>query len=390
MDEKPTILVCAEYYLPGFRAGGPIRSLSNLVEHLSEDFRFKVLTADRDHGVDEPYDEITYGDWMDVGPARVRYLSPAERSFPSVARLLAETDCDVVYVNSLYSTTYSLPAVVLSRFGLLGDSRVVVAPRGQLAPSAIAQGSSLKRPYLHAISASGLYDDVVWHATNEEEAARVRRWFGDSATIRIAPNLGTIPPDIGDVDYRPSPEGSLELVYLSRIHPVKNLDVVFELLNEVQGEVSFDIVGPVDDREYAERCERLGEQLPANVEVTFHGPVPPTEVVETIRRRDLFILPTQGENFGHVIFEALSAGTPALISDQTPWEEFAQRDAGWTVALDSPEVFAQHLQAAIDASPDQLREWGRNARRFAEQEADMAESVAKIRRVFETALGERG
>jgi len=386
MDEKPTILVCAEYYLPGFRAGGPIRSLSNLVEHLSDDFRFKVLTADRDHGVDEPYDDIHYGEWMEVGPAEVRYLSPAERSFPCVARLFRTIEYDLLYVNSLYSMTYSLPGVVLSKLGLLSRNSVVVAPRGQLASSAIAQGSPLKRPYLYTLFFSGLYDDVVWHATNDEEAEQVRRWFGNDARVRVAPNFGSLPASLSDIDYESSEQGELKAVYLSRVHPVKNLDFAVERLAEVDGDVTFDIFGPIDDREYFEKCRAMAESLPSNVHVTFHGPVSSTQVFEKIRRRDVFVLPTQGENFGHVIFEALAAGSPVLISDQTPWSKVSEEDVGRALPLDAPERFTEYLQSAIDTPPERLRELGERAREFAESEAKLEESVSKTRAVFDTAL----
>jgi hypothetical protein len=48
-DDKPTILILNEYYLPGYKAGGPIRSISNLVSWLGDDFNFKIITTDRDY-----------------------------------------------------------------------------------------------------------------------------------------------------------------------------------------------------------------------------------------------------------------------------------------------------------------------------------------------------
>ena len=42
-------------------------------------------------------------------------------------------------------------------------------------------------------------------------------------------------------------------------------------------------------------------------------------------KNDLFVFPTLGENFGHVIFESLEASTPVLVSDQTPWKSNYKR-----------------------------------------------------------------
>jgi glycosyltransferase involved in cell wall biosynthesis len=81
--------------------------------------------------------------------------------------------------------------------------------------------------------------------------------------------------------------------------------------------------------------------LPANVVVDVQGPVPPPEVTAVMRRHDLFFLPTQGENFGHVIHEALNTGLPVLISDRTPWNGVTDAGAGWALPLDTHKPFVE-------------------------------------------------
>ncbi len=68
---KPTILVLAETYLPGLHAGGPVRSLANMVEWFGTDFNWKIVTADRDFRAKTPYSEIEPGQWKRVGAADV-------------------------------------------------------------------------------------------------------------------------------------------------------------------------------------------------------------------------------------------------------------------------------------------------------------------------------
>ena len=72
---------------------------------------------------------------------------------------------------------------------------------------------------------------------------------------------------------------------------------------------------------------------------------------------DLFLFPTVGENYGHVIQEALSAGCVALISDQTPWQDLEQSGVGAAIPLDQPQRFVDWLRryAAMDAEPFQDR-----------------------------------
>ena len=46
------VLVTIGSYLPGYKAGGPIRSVANLIDALGDDFEFRVVTSDKDLGED--------------------------------------------------------------------------------------------------------------------------------------------------------------------------------------------------------------------------------------------------------------------------------------------------------------------------------------------------
>src|ERR1019366_8134603 len=77
---KPSVLVMADHYLPGTKGGGPIRSIANLVDALGEEIDFRIVTRDRDLGDGAPYPSVTPNTWMEVGKARVVYLSPERLS----------------------------------------------------------------------------------------------------------------------------------------------------------------------------------------------------------------------------------------------------------------------------------------------------------------------
>jgi len=100
---------------------------------------------------------------------------------------------------------------------------------------------------------------------------------------------------------------------------MKNLRMAIDLIGSLAGEVSFDIYGPVDDENYGRECRDATSHVRPNVKVTWRGNVRPAEVTNTFARYEFFVLPTLGENFGHVILESLSAGCPVLLSDRTPW-----------------------------------------------------------------------
>jgi glycosyltransferase involved in cell wall biosynthesis len=75
--------------------------------------------------------------------------------------------------------------------------------------------------------------------------------------------------------------------------------------------------------------------------VTYMGAVPPWQVPQLIQRYQFFVLPTQGENFGHAIFDALASSVPVIISTHTPWKNIESSKAGWYVDIGSKDSLNQ-------------------------------------------------
>src|SRR5258708_39335013 len=69
--------------------------------------------------------------------------------------------------------------------------------------------------------------------------------------------------------------------------------------------------------------------------IRYLGAVPPWNISEILKNYHFFVLPTQGENFGHAIFDALSFSVPVIISRNTPWKEIDMKGAGFYVDLNS-------------------------------------------------------
>ncbi|MEM4235287.1 MAG: glycosyltransferase, partial [Candidatus Methanomethylicaceae archaeon] len=229
-----------------------------------------------------------------------------------------------------------------------------------------------KALYLKISTSLGLYRDIVWHASSHYEAEDIRRalQLSDHATIIVTNPLSIeanahsscsltkilVASDTPGVvwfspyggRFRSKTPGQLDVVFLSRIARMKNLDGALWYLRGLHGQVRFDIYGPIEDAAYWEQCRRLIAQLPANVQVSYCGEVPHEAVLSTLASYHLFLLPTRGENFGHVIHEALSAGCPVLISDRTPWRDLERLGVGWDLPLEEPERFCAILQRCVD------------------------------------------
>jgi glycosyltransferase involved in cell wall biosynthesis len=365
---RPTVHELAGHYLPGFKYGGPVRTLASVVERLGDEFLFRVVTSDRDLGDREPYPDVPVLEWRPVGKGFAYYLPPAEQGFSGLRRVLRETPHDLLYLNSLFSPRYTLLPLLLMRLRAVLACPVLLAPRGEFAAGALAVKSSKKRLFLRAARLTGLYRNVVWQASSEHEESDIRRVFGARARVRIAPNLP--PPTNGPEplpERAPKQSGRLRAVYLGRVAVNKNLAGALEMLAQVKtdGEVELDVYGPLEDAAYWRRCQALIEALPARVRVRHQGVVEPERVPTILRGYDLLLLPTHGENFGQAIFESLLAGCPVLISDRTPWRGLAEKGVGWDEPLERPERFAAVIEACVAMDEPTHRRHREQARAFA-------------------------
>ena len=345
---RPIILIFLHHYLPGYKFGGPVRTIANMVEALGDEFEFRIVTSDRDFLDVGPYYGITSDAWVCLRKAWVYYVSTERRRLFVWVRLMRETPHDVLYLNSVFDPAYTLLPLLARK--LAGSQRkpVVVAPRGEFSPGSLGQKRWKKRPFLAVARIAGLYRNVLWHASTEDEVRLIRRQFGRAARIVTARDL---PPMSGQ--QRTSCEaidapGPLRIVFLSRISRTKNLDYALRVIAKTRMRIQFDIWGTLEDPAYWKECQDQIQALPENVVVHYRGVADHSEVSKILAGYDLFFLPTRGENYGHVIAEAVSAGTPILLSDQTPWHNLRNEGVGWDLPLENGE--AAFLEAIEEAS----------------------------------------
>ncbi|MEP0767102.1 MAG: glycosyltransferase [Fimbriimonadia bacterium] len=381
------VLVFADWYLPGYRAGGPIRSIARLVEALGDEHRFSIFTRDRDLGDDEPYPQVPHDEWWEQGRSRIYYASPRNQGIRSIRARIREAKPDIVYLNSFFSR-FTIRVLLLRRFGVLGDTPVVLAPRGEFSPGALGLKARKKAPFLRIAKALRLYDGLLWHMSTDQEADLVRAKMGPVRHVVASdlPELGIGGPE--RLPQRaPKLPGHARFVYLSRIHPMKNLLYALERLTTIEDKYHLAIYGPVADVEYMTRCMNALTGLPMNARWDYAGVVAPQEVTSTLAAHHFLLLPTQGENFGHVIIEALWAGCPVLISDRTPWRSLG--DAGWVIPLEDQTAWGDALRACIGMDQEEFARRSEAAVRFARGFAASTDMVEANRKLFHEALAGR-
>lgn len=353
---RPKILIACPLYLPGFKGGGPIRSVSNLVAALSEEFDFYIVTADRDHGDHSSYPDINLGQWMKVGGAKVMYLAPGVGKYMTLWKIIRKKGWDFVYLNGFFNLDFSLFPLVVRRVSRLHSVRFLLAPRGELSPGALRLKAAKKRVYMAFTEILGLHRNLTWHATAKLESVEIAKIaLFNNGLVLTAPNIATA----FNSPTPPAESSSLRVVFLSRVSPKKNLAYAIRVVSRMSLPVVMDIYGPREDVAYWSICEDLIVKAPTNVEIRYKGAVAPEEVVGVLSQYDVFFLPTLGENYGHVIVESFLAGTPALISDQTPWTGLEQLGIGCSGNLADEDIFLSYLNflGSLDAiSKSQMRE----------------------------------
>ena len=119
----------------------------------------------------------------------------------------------------------------------------------------------------------------------------------------------------------------------------------------------------------------------------YRGALAHEQVGAALREQDLFFLPTLGENYGHVVQEALLAGCPVLLSDTTPWRGLADRGVGWDLPLDDVAGFRAVLDACVRMGAEEHAAMSARARRMGTDEARAADALADNLAVFREAAG---
>ena len=365
-----------------------MRSIANLVACLGAEIDFRVITWDRDLGDATTYEGVEPGIWTDVGHAKVLYLSPQSFRFRSIYRLLASQKADVLYLNSFFNTHVSILPMLARAMGARGQDRVVFAPRGEFSLGALQISKVRKSMWMALALRMEVYRTALWQASSAFEEQDIRRVFGrytrfERTVIAVASDMPLrygADSEGGSLPRCVKVPGTLRIVFLSRISPIKNLLGAIRMLRGLAGSIEFNIYGPAEDAGYFSQCETELRALPTNIRVGIQSEVEHAQVREVIARHHVFFLPSLGENFGHVIYEALSAGVPAIISDRTPWRGLEERGAGWDLPLEREDLFREALETCVAMDNELFTAASESAKamalRFAEDDKVTADNRA--------------
>jgi len=363
VSEQNRILIFIDWFLPAYKAGGPIISVKNIINQFSEKFSFYIVTSDRDMGDLNSFDNIQFNNWINfTNKYQIIYLSPSKQNIKNYIELIKHVKPNKIYINSLFSYRFSiLPIVALRKLEL--NSQVILAPRGMLGKGAIANKSYKKLTFIYLTKYLKVFKNFTWHASTNEEKKEITKYYGDKVDIKIAQNIPLY-------NKKTSPKRSkikndkLSLLFVSRISVKKNLYFLIDTLSKskYKNNIELNVVGPIEDQSYFKKCKNLYNKEKLNV--NFHGSIPHDKMIDYFNNTDIFVLPTHHENYGHVIIEALFYGMPVLISKNTPWRSLEELGVGYDEELDSVK-FALRIDYFYRISNKEFNEISKNAISFA-------------------------
>ncbi|WP_066221437.1 glycosyltransferase family 4 protein [Formosa haliotis] len=375
---KKKILIFIDWFLPGTRSGGPVRSYANLIAHFKDEFEFLIVTRDTDYCENEPYKAITSNSWNSINDnTKVYYISNDQLNKQTIKSLIAETTFDIGYINGIYSLNFSiLPLYYLKK----SNMPVVVAARGMLNPQAFSVKKGRKKMFLKLAKQYGLYKNIMFHATNEAEKQHIINNTGNS-NVLVAANLPRLISD--ENSKRQKLENVAKMVCIARISREKGTHHILHALIPVEdATIILDLYGPIYDSVYWDECKEIIKKLPKSVTVTHKGVIDGDEVPNVIRDYEFLVLLSEGENFGHAILEGLSAGCPVIISDQTPWRDLESKSIGWDLPLKDTNSITEVLIKAAKMDADSYKEWSEAAYNYAKVFCENPEVLEANRQLF--------
>jgi len=335
------IVIFVDWYYPAYKAGGPIKSIYNLVQALKTDYLFYIITSNCD--LDATKLDVICNEWTLHETINVIYLTEERQRSKTYLNLIDEIGPSIIYCNSLFSVNYTLkPYLALKRRKI----PKLIAPRGMLGRESLAIKSIKKKLFLKFANKFFFENKLThWHATSKQERNDIVSNLGIDSNIKMSNNLASPIQERND-DSICKNKNELKLVFIARILPIKNLLFVLKVMENLISveNLSLDIYGPIEDDNYWDICS-LNVQNDSRI--TYKGILKPEEISLTFQQYHFSILPTLNENYGHSIVESLVSGVPVIISDNTPWNNLVNFGVGIDLPLNDLEAWIQYLKLAI-------------------------------------------
>ena len=299
------ILIITPSYKPAFVYGGPIFSVAYLAEELSKSNEVLVLSTTA-NGVNElafPINEIQKIDGVNVRFFKRQTKDHSHFSIGLLKYLWKNgSHYDVIHIQSWWNLVALFSALICK----IKAWKYVITPRGMLSPYTY-ESSFIKR-IIHFLLGNLLLKSSVIHATSSDEAVKIEI-LNSKYELKVISNFVNLDtPVLNRVQ-----NNTYQLLFLSRIHPKKGLDILIKSIPMLNFNCHLNIVGD-GDLQYVNSLKSLAASLNIEDRITWHGSVYGDKKYEIYANSDLMVLPSHDENFANNVLESLLMGTPVVIT----------------------------------------------------------------------------
>jgi len=321
-----------------------------------------IVTRNNDQGEKKQYKNIKPNRWIKKDDVFLMYLSQKKRNYKMIVSIIKSIEPDIIYLNAVFSPKFTVyPLIAFKTYKKFRKIRIVIATRGQLSEQALKIKAFIKKMVIFVLKKVNLVNNVIWQATSEQEYSDIQKIFPGNSNLILVPDVIEFIQFERDKSSIKKESGFLKIVFLSRISKIKNLDGALDILKNIKGRVEFNIYGSLEDLQYWNLCKKKIENLPPNINARYLGVVPYEHIFDVLSQNHIYFLPTKSENFGYSILEALIAGLPVLISNETPWKDLESKKMGWNIDLNDQQKFVEVIEMCINWDKKTLIKWSEKA-----------------------------
>ena len=377
------LLIFHDFFLPGNKGGGPVQSLKNLVAAIIHQTEIYVITSAYDLNDTKPYENIKLNGWNKISIENKEvHIWYADKTiiYSDYLKNIKALQPNCVFFNCIYSVNFFILPLLFKRWLFNKETKLIISPRGVLQEGSLAIKAFKKNLFLLILKSSSLLRNCNWHASSTEEEIAIQKRFGKKNTITVLGNTPKKPFEKETASLKKN--GTLRLIHLSLIAPIKNIHTLLQSLLACKEVITVDIYGAIKDEEYWLSCQAILKELPLNVNVYYKGDLENNKVQQTIAEYDALILLTKGENFGHVLFESLSVGRPIITSYFTPWNNLEKIGIGWNVNIDTKTSITTLLEELCCKTNTDWNEYCNNALRYAQNYYDKLNTLDLYSKMF--------
>lgn len=317
-------------------------------------------------------------EWINVFPNDS--LSPFKYS-QNIRQFLLHKDYDLYHTNGLWLYCNHETCSIARK----KKRPYLITPHGMLYPAAIKRSYWKKWPLLQLFFHTDIANADCFHATCRQEMEHIRN-FGYTGPIAIIPNPTVSPDFLDEIAQQKAAIMSQKRVnrfgFLGRLHPVKKIENLLYAIASLpdKHDCELIIMGKGDpDYEQFLRNEVTRLRL---MNVTFRGFVSGREKYEELVRLSGLFVPSDFENFGMIVTEALSVGTPVMASLGTPWEDLNTYKCGWWVDR-GPDSIAHVMEQIMHMPAGPLLEMGLRGRHLVMEKFAASQVARQMYELYE-------